>query len=234
MIAYHVQGVHFVLFIHFIHLHQSHPKSDRFDSIFAINMEAPDFFELPVYVRIAIEAKFGKPIRYPKDCIALAEDMYQVCKVKVSESTIKRLMGFVKGTERPRKYTLDILANYLGFTDYQTMHSGMQYRHNSEFQCLQSIHTGELKGGTFLEFQYEPDRRVIVKYAGNQTFEVKESHNSKLQPGDIFQVMHLVEGYPLILQDVLRNASSLGNFTAGKSGGIRQLRILHHEPERES
>jgi len=196
-------------------------------------MESPNIFELPVYVRIALESKFGKPIRYPKDCIALAEDIYRLCKVKISESTIKRLMGFVKGTENPRIYTLDILANYLGFTDYATMHSGLKYRHNSDFNSLPSIQTGQLNGGTFLEFQYAPDRRVIVKYAGNHTFEVKESHNSKLQAGDIFQAMHLVEGYPLILQDVLRNASSLGSFTAGKTGGIRQLRILHHEPDRE-
>jgi hypothetical protein len=197
-------------------------------------MESPEFFELPVYIRIAVESKFGKPIRYPKDCIALAEDIYMVCKVKISESTTKRLLGFIKGIEKPRKYTLDILANYLGFTDYESMHSGLLHRQNSEFQSLNSIHCHDLKGGTLLEFQYEPDRRVILKYAGNQTFEVKESHNSKLKPGDIFQTMHLVEGYPLTLQDVLRNASSLGNFTAGKSGGIRQLRILHHEPERES
>lgn len=196
-------------------------------------MESQDNFELPIYVRMALEARFGQPIRYPKDCIALAESIYQSCKVKISESTVKRMMGFVKGTEKPRRYTLDIIANYLGFTDYDTMRSGLLYRQNSDFQSLNSIQTNDLKRGTLLEFQYEPDRKVILKYAGNHTFEVKESHNSKLKPGDIFQTMHLVEGYPLNLQDVLRNATSLGNFTAGKSGGIRQLRILHHEPERE-
>jgi len=196
-------------------------------------MESQDNFELPIYVRMAIEARFGHPIRYPKDCIALAESIYQACKVKISESTIKRMMGFVKGTEKPRQYTLDIIANYLGFTDYQALQAGLMCQHNSDFQSLNSIQTNHLQGGTLLEFQYYPDRKVILKYAGNHTFEVKESLNSKLRPGDIFRAMHLVEGYPLILQDVLRNESSLGNFTAGKSGGIRMLRILHHEPDRE-
>jgi len=196
-------------------------------------MEPTNPFFLPVYIRIAIETRFGKPVRYPKDCIALAEDIYQACKVKISESTVKRLMGFVKGTDQPRQYTLDILANYLGFTDYDTLYSGIQFQHNSAFQALQSIESDKIPGGTLIEFQYDPNRKVIVKHAGNHTYEVLSSENSKLRSGDIFHTAQFVEGYPLILQDILRDASSQGQFIAGKSGGIHHLRILHHEPERK-
>jgi len=197
-------------------------------------MKTTDHFNLPIYIRIAVESKFGKPIRYPKDCIALAEDMYLKNRVRISESTLKRMMGFVKGTEQPRKYTLDLLANYLGYTNYEILYSSIQHENTSSFQTLQSIESTHLPGGSVIEFRYAPDRKVILKHAGNQTYEVLSSENSKLKTGDIFQISQFIDGYPLILSDVIRDSSSLGQFVAGKSGGIYQLKILHHEPKREN
>ena len=58
-------------------------------------------------------------MRYPKDCNALADHISALCKTKISGSTLKRLYGFVKGTQEPRLYTLDIISEYLGFRGWE-------------------------------------------------------------------------------------------------------------------
>ncbi|MFN5210048.1 MAG: hypothetical protein ACK5D8_11260, partial [Bacteroidota bacterium] len=35
-----------------------------------------DCFELPLHIRTAIEKKYGQPVRYPRDCLALSETIF--------------------------------------------------------------------------------------------------------------------------------------------------------------
>lgn len=65
-----------------------------------------------------IEAKLGLPIRYPKDCDALAESIYTNCHKNISPSTLKRLFGFVKNIKQPHLHTLDVVANYVGYAHW--------------------------------------------------------------------------------------------------------------------
>ena len=58
-------------------------------------------------------------------------------------------------------------------------------------------------------------------YLGANRFRVQESINSKLRAGDELTATHIVQGYPLLVSDVLREGQSLGSFTAGKAQGIR-------------
>ena len=65
-------------------------------------------------IKQKIEERFGKAVRYPKDCEALALVISQDCNERVSASTVKRLYGFVSGVEQPRRFTLDLIAqNYI-------------------------------------------------------------------------------------------------------------------------
>lgn len=58
-------------------------------------------------------------------------------------------------------------------------------------------------------------------YQGNGRFLVQMSENSKLLAGDELAVTHIVQGYPLLVTEVIRDGKSLGSFTAGKAQGIR-------------
>ena len=60
-------------------------------------------------------------MRYPKDCEALASIISSVCNERVSASTLKRLYGFVKGVEQPRQFTLDLIAQYIDFPDWDAL-----------------------------------------------------------------------------------------------------------------
>jgi len=70
--------------------------------------------------RKEIETKFGKEIRYPADCEALSSHILMETKQRVSTSTLKRILGFVKGIKEPRLYSaskktpffLKVYSNY--------------------------------------------------------------------------------------------------------------------------
>ncbi|HUM96944.1 MAG TPA: hypothetical protein PK275_03760 [Chitinophagaceae bacterium] len=72
-------------------------------------------------IRQKIEARYGKPLRYSKDCDGLANSINKVCHERVSITTLKRLFGFAKSVEQPRLYTLDIIATYIGYKDWSSL-----------------------------------------------------------------------------------------------------------------
>jgi hypothetical protein len=81
-----------------------------------------------------IEARFGKPIRYSKDCEALSKSIEKNCKERISVTTLKRLFGFAKSIEKPRLFTLDVLATYIGYKDWSSLLADLQKNDNKEIQ----------------------------------------------------------------------------------------------------
>lgn len=66
-----------------------------------------------------VKKQFGFPIVHAKDCENVAYVISQKTGEQVSGSTIKRLFGFIKTTSTPNKYTLNLLAKYVGFENFQ-------------------------------------------------------------------------------------------------------------------
>lgn len=76
---------------------------------------------LNTQIRHKIEARFGRPVNYSKDCEALSRSIAKTCGERISVTTLKRLFGFAKGVEKPRLFTLDVLAVYAGFKDWSAL-----------------------------------------------------------------------------------------------------------------
>lgn len=176
-------------------------------------------------VKQKIEEKFGKSIRYSKDCEALSESMSSSCKAPISASTLKRLFGFVSGIKQPRQYSLDVIASYLGYRDYSALLLNLTQSENSEFISLPEVKIETLQAGKILEFNYDPGRKIRALYLGDFRFEVCEVQNSKLQINDTFRIHHIVKGYPLMIHDLNRNQQSMGQYISGKVGGITHISI---------
>ena len=66
-----------------------------------------------------IQKKFGQEILYGKDCQALSDLIQQDINRQVSVSTLKRFFGIIQSPFNPSKYTLDTLAIYLKFENWQ-------------------------------------------------------------------------------------------------------------------
>lgn len=82
---------------------------------FAVVMNEETAFEL---LRKAIEEKAGRSMRTPKDFDILSEYIADETHQKVSASTLKRFWGYLSEPTIPRVSTLDILAQYAGYTDW--------------------------------------------------------------------------------------------------------------------
>lgn len=70
-------------------------------------------------LKIEIQKKFGNPISYAANCEVLSEQIQNVTKRTVSISTLKRFFGIIKSPFSPSKYTLDTLAIYVDFDNWQ-------------------------------------------------------------------------------------------------------------------
>ncbi len=177
-------------------------------------------------IKNLLEKKFGKEIRYPADCEHLSYEIGKVTQQRISTNTLKRLLGFIKGVQEPRLYTLDAIARYLGYGNWDYLLTSITKDGNSSFSTIEEVDIKNLKEGSRVRFEYFPNRIVIVQYLGNNSFSVIESTNSKLLANDMVEVYHFVLNHPLLVPNVIRNDVSLGNFVAGKISGITSLSIL--------
>lgn len=176
-------------------------------------------------IRIQIEKRFGKEVRYPTDCEALAGHISMVTGQRVSTSTMKRVLGFVKGTREPRLYTLDVIAMYLGYANWDAYLEALTSTDNSEFLAVRQVEVRSLRKGDKVEFTYEPDRKVAMRYLGDFLFRVTGSANSKILVDDEVRILNMVLDYPLLVSSVTRGGSDMGPFKAGKVSGITSITI---------
>lgn len=90
---------------------------------------------ITVAIRQKIEARYGKPLRYSKDCDGLANSINKSCHERVSVTTLKRLFGFAKSVEQPRLYTLDVVAAYIGYKDWSSLLANIEKTENISVQA---------------------------------------------------------------------------------------------------
>ena len=149
------------------------------------------------YIRQLLGERIQRDLRHSNDCEYLALDIESVTGEHIGVNTIKRLLGFINDERQPRCSTLDVIARYLGFENWDIL-SIYDERSNSAFGLTND--------------------ELIVSSEGR--FTVLQSQNSKLLAGDEIWFTHLVRGYPLLVSKVRREGSFLGAFTAGKAQGI--------------
>jgi hypothetical protein len=71
-------------------------------------------------LRQGVEEAIDTKMRTPKDFDTLSETIYQKTHKRVSSSTLKRFWGYLSSVTVPRLSTLDILAQFIGYTDYES------------------------------------------------------------------------------------------------------------------
>lgn len=189
-------------------------------------------FSLPAAVKAEIERAYGQPLKYPADCNRLALSIREKLNETIGATTLKRILGFVSDVKEPRLSTLDILAQYCGFNDYEEMKRRVAGSGDSDFEKEPDIKVSDLIPGSVVGFEYLPDRKVKLRYLGDSEFEVVESENGSLRKGDIITVSSFLENSPLMVSRVLRGSSDLGRYTAGKVSGIFSLYL--EGPDREA
>lgn len=170
-----------------------------------------------------MENAAGRTMRTPQDFDYLAACIMQRTKQPVSISTLKRLYGYVQSSAEPRRSTLDILSQFVGYKDYASFEKSDAVSGIVESNPLmaKSIHASALAIGKEVTVAWDPDRQCTFLHLGNKQFQVKESRNSKLSVGDTFTCSLFVDGEPLYLENLCMNGSSGLTYVCGKQNGIR-------------
>jgi len=167
-----------------------------------------------------LREKSGNEIRLSRDCELLALDIESVTGEHIGVNTMKRLLGFIADERTPRTSTLDVIARYLGFADWDELRLFDENSSNSSFDDRDEYLACNLEKGQQLVIFYPPNRSLTIEHLDGNRFRVLESENSKLLPGDMLTLTHIVRGYPLLVAEVIRDGQNLGAFTAGKAQGI--------------
>ena len=71
-------------------------------------------------LRENVEKKAGRRMMTPKDFDFLSESIFEEIHTRISPSTLKRIWGYLQNDNTPRSTSLNILANYVGYDDWDS------------------------------------------------------------------------------------------------------------------
>ena len=173
-----------------------------------------------------LKRKSGNGLRLPSDCEYLSLDIESQTGIRIGATTLKRLVGFAQDERTPHVSTLDAIARYLGFAHWEEL-TQIEDKGNSDFNAPEGeVRSADLQTGTNVEITYLPDRMLRLRYLGGCRYRVAESLNSKLHTGDEVEILNFVLHHPLLVVNVWRDGSPLGQFTAGRVSGLSSLKVV--------
>ena len=193
-----------------------------------MNKHAPEIATL----RIDIEREVKRKIRTPYDFEFLAGVIWERLHENLSPTTLKRLWGYIDGADTTRRTTLCLLAQFLGFADWETYLASLATRTDIESAAFEGegIHIDDLQKGDRVEVTWLPNRRCVFRYEGEAHFLVLESENAKLHVGDTFDTAFFLIGKPMYLDNVQRNnvqCTKEGfSYVAGSKHGLNSVRKI--------
>ncbi len=170
-----------------------------------------------------VEDSIPRKIKTPADFVYLSGVIFERCGETISETTLKRIWGYIEGYDTTRFHTLSILAKFVGYNDWDDFvnENTNDPNEQSEEIMQKCIYTKNLKPGERIYFTWTPDRECLVEFLGDNSFKVIDAQNSKLQKNDTFICAFFIEGQPLYLDDLTRDGETYAMFVVGKKGGLK-------------
>lgn len=176
-----------------------------------------------------IETALNRQMQTPKDFEFLRERIYARQHLLVSRTTLMRVWGYLDEGVTPRTSTLDILAQFLGYRNWDGYRQNALLPKNQEsspvFNRRLSV-TSSLVRGDRLRLTWNPGRICDIEYLDNLTFKVVASENTRLQLGDTFQCSLIIEGEPLYLDKLIQGNRPPIAYVCGKQSGVMYEYIM--------
>lgn len=184
-------------------------------------------------LRSDLEQRMGQQLQSPADFQLLIQQIWEKNHAVLSLSTIKRLWGYVESNGAPRLSTLNTLAQFLGFTDWNAYLVALEQRGGTESAMFtgEGIHTADLQAGDRIAVAWQPNRQCTFRYLGDNQFVVEDSENAKLQRGTIFSAARFMIGQPMYLDNILLADGSRTSYVAGKRNGLTSVIKLNNSTQ---
>lgn len=183
-----------------------------------------DDIRLQAALLARVEHACQREMKTPRDFEWLSAELSTSPGLKVSTMTLKRLWGYLPGTTRPRQYTLDCLARYLGYRDYQHF---VNHEQDQDGEVPSNVVVSkrldvvrELAVRDRVMLSWTPGRQCTVRYLGGGQFVVEASERTRLQAGDTFTCGLMMENEPLYLDNLIQQGRPPVGYVCGMGGGI--------------
>jgi hypothetical protein len=170
-----------------------------------------------------VERIAGFKMKTTGDFDTLTVMVYERTKERISATTLKRFWGYLcKEQVTPRTHTFDVLAQFVGYRDYDHfMEQAGQARDIQSGMIFSNvIRAEELKAGQKLVFTWMPDRRMVAEYKGNGMFVIREAEKTHLHVGDTFQCFVMVQREPLVLDKLTHEGLPQRPYIIGNIDGV--------------
>lgn len=175
-----------------------------------------------------IKEKAGIDMTKSVDFDILAQAIRDHTNESLGVNTLKRLFGYKTEKVVPRLSTLDVIAQYLGFQDYESLIKELGEEADiSMFTPIDSIEVKDLEKGTQVRISYDPNRIFFLTYLGDMQFIVNEVEGSKnILKGDVLTITQLAVGHRLVVAQVNRSGENLGTYEAAKFKGLKSVELV--------
>lgn len=157
-----------------------------------------------------------------EDFAKLSEVVAGAVGERLSVSTLKRVWARVRDDYTRRPATLSILAQYIGYRNWQDFLTRTRdnLREESDFKPMNAVDFDSLAENVIVKVHWMPDRSVRLLHESGKRFRVLESANSKLQAGDRLEISMLASGEPMFVTSIVRDGKEYRGYVAGQIHGV--------------
>lgn len=172
-----------------------------------------------------IEHIIRRQLKTPQDFSYLSECISEQCGKSVSATTLKRIWGYNKDVGnryRPYRYTMCVLASFLGYSDIEEyIASGINRTTQSAEYLGRTVCASDIAAGTQIHLWWSPGRECDLVALGDMQFRVVRSVAGRLKVGDIVVFVSITNNAPLYFNEVMRAGSDESFvYVAGLRSGV--------------
>lgn len=173
--------------------------------------------------------KVGLQMTRSADFDVLSQAIRDKTNENLGINTLKRLFGFKTDKVVPRLSTMDIIAQYLGSEDYESLIKELgEDADISLFTPIDCIEVQDLEKGSQIRIAYDPNRVFLLTYVGDFNFIVNEVEGSRnIRKGDVLTITQLAVGHRFVVAHVIRNGADLGTYESAKFKGLKSVEIVY-------
>lgn len=169
-----------------------------------------------------VEETAGMKAIRSKDFDHLVIKIYQRTGTLLSPTTLKRMWGYLKESTVTRRTTLDLLAQFCGWQNYEHFLTGCAPEVESGFLSIKVINAErDLTKGDRIKLMWNPSHICEIEYLGESLWKVVKAEGTRLLPEDTFHCTVIMSGEPLYLNDLVHNGVPSGIYVCGRRNGVR-------------
>lgn len=178
-------------------------------------------------LRNRVEETFGGPVTTPNRFDALVQMIFERTGILLSPTTLKRMWGYLNEPVTPRASTLNTLARFCGWSDFEHFKSGENVAIESGAIGAPVVSAGKnIMRGERLRLFWAPSRMCLIEYKGDNHWLIIEAEGTRLTPGDTFDCAMIIWGEPLYLDNLSHGGQRPGAYVCGRRTGVT---FVYHE-----